>query len=114
MMPSFFRATITRVRAPLVADAYGTADKERDWANATRTTITGCSVQPSSGSEYKLGREAVITTWRLYAPDGTDLLAGDRVIWDEDLYEVDGDPQRWPSATGQIDHVEVLLRRVVG
>jgi hypothetical protein len=113
-MPSFFRATITRVRAPLIADGYGTADKERDWTHASQLVITGCSVQPAGGSEYKIGREAVITTWRLYAPAGTDLVAGDRVIWDEDLYDVDGDPQSWPSATGQLDHVEAILRRVVG
>jgi hypothetical protein len=113
MMPTFARQTITRVRGALVADGYGSLT-ERDWTNAVSTTITGVSLQPMPSSEYERGREAVLTAWRLYAPAGTDLEAGDRIVYDGDTYDIEGDSQNWPSPTGQLDHVEAVLRRVVG
>jgi hypothetical protein len=114
MIPSFWRDTITRVRAPLVTDEYGTLSTERDWAHGVETAIANCSVQPVTSKEYDAGREAVTIRWRIFAPAGTDLLASDRVRFSSVLYELDGDGQAWPSATGGIDHVEALMKRVVG
>ena len=114
MASGLLRDEMTRIRAPLVADEYGTPGTARDWANATETVIDGCSVQPVSGREYDQGREAVTIRWRVYAPVGSDLAAGDRVRFAGELYEVDGPGRDWPSPTGGLDHVEALLKKVVG
>jgi len=114
VIPSFWRDTITRLRAPLIADEYGTPSTARDWGHAVSTSISNCSVQPAASSEYDLGRESVTLRWRVFAPAGTDLAAGDRTLFDGDTYELDGDGQAWPSATGGLDHIEALMKRVVG
>ena len=99
---------VTRIRAALITDDYGTPSAERDWATAVSTTIHGCSVQPVPGAEYELGREAVVSRWRLFAPTGTELLATDRVAWSGATYEIDGDVQAWSN------HTEAFLKRVTG
>lgn len=106
-----WRGSITRIRAALVTDEYGTPTAERDWASATETAINGCSVQPVPGKEYALGREAIVTRWRLFAPGGTDLLATDRVRYGGLIYEVDGDVVTFTEGS---PHVEAVLTRVVG
>ena len=114
-MISFASDTVTVVRAPVVVDRYGA--EVRDWANATRTLLEGCRVQPldsSGGQIIEPRRDAVVTRWRLFAPAGADLVATDRVEWQGGTYEVDGDVQRWSSPTGALAHVEALLRRVEG
>lgn len=113
-MIGFANTSITRLRAPLIADEYGTPSAERDWAHATSTVITGCSIQPLIGAEYEVGREAVTVRWKIYAPAGTSLLAGDRVVYGGETYEVDSDGQEWPSPTGNLDHVQAVLKKVVG
>lgn len=114
MLPSWWRDSITVLKAPLVTDEYGTPGTERDWAAATSTVVEGCSVQPVAGAEYDQGREAVTVRWRVYAPAGTDLRAGDRVVYRGDTYDVEGDGQAWPSATGGLDHVQALMERHAG
>jgi hypothetical protein len=90
------------------SDPYGNAD--RDWSTATSHQVDNCSVQPQEGREETVGRETVVSRWRIYAPDGTDLLATDRVEWDGDLYEVDGEVQRWDFPP--LSHITAMLRRV--
>ncbi|WP_431881573.1 phage head completion protein [Micromonospora chalcea] len=111
-MISYHRDTITVLRAALVDDGYG--NEAPDWANPTRVDVTGCRLQPIPAEDYVLDREAVTTRWRLFAPPGIDLRATDRVEHNGAVYDVDGDPQRWPSPTGRLNHVEALLRRTEG
>lgn len=106
--------TITRLRAPLVADEYGTPASMRDWDNAVETSIAGCFVQPLSSDERTDGREASIERMQLFAPVGTSLEAADRVRFDGALYEIVGPGRVWTSVLGGTDHVEATLRRVVG
>lgn len=115
MLPSWASDVVTVVRAPVVVDRYN--NEVRDWDNATRATVGGCSVQPldsSGGLAITPGRDAVVTRWRLFAPDGVDLLPTDRIGWQGVDYEVDGDLERWSSPSGGLAHAEVLLRRVEG
>lgn len=99
--------TITVLRAPLVEDDYG--NETRDWTAATQSTVSGCSVQPVTGIEVTVARDTIVSRWQLWAPDGTDLVATDRVEFDGAAYEVDGEVQRWnfPPAS----HITALLRR---
>lgn len=112
MSVSFHRDTVTVLRAGLVDDGYG--NQVPDWSDPVRAEVTGCRLQPMPVEDYVLDREAVTTRWRLFAPEGTDLRATDRVEHDGVAYQVEGDPERWPSPTGRLAHVEALLRRTEG
>lgn len=109
----FFNDTITRVRAPLIADKYGAP--RRDWANAVRTVVDEVSVQPDTSAETTGDRSAVVTGWRVFTTRGADidLLSTDRVEIDGLTLEVDGEVARYRIA-GRVHHVEVRLRRVTG
>ncbi len=102
--------TITVVSAPYITDPYGNQGSERDWDNATDTTVSGCSVQGQPSSEFTQDRDAVVIRKELFAPVDTALAAGDRVRWDGDTYDVDGDPQVERHGT-YTDHLYALLRR---
>jgi hypothetical protein len=108
------RQTVTRLRAPLIANEYGLEASKRDWEHAESLEIRGCSVQPSVYPEYDRDREAVTIGWKLYAPTSAGLLASDRIVSDGLTYEIEGEPLTWPSPSGQLDHIEAVLKRVVG
>lgn len=99
--------TVTVRRATTTEDAYG--NPVRNWATASSVTVPGCSVQPVTGDEVTVGRDTVVPRWRLFAPDGTDVLASDRVDWQGGSYDVDGEPQRWDFPP--LSYVEALLRK---
>jgi head-tail adaptor len=98
---------ITVRRASTTEDDYG--NPISDWATASSTTVSGCSVQPLPGLEQTVGRDTVVSRWQLWAPDGTDLTATDRVEWDGNAYDVDGEVQRWDFPP--MSHLTALLRR---
>lgn len=101
--------TVTVWRAPTTTDHRNTI---RDWANAVSHVVDGCSVQPATGSANRVGREAITTKWVVYAPDGADVLASDRVEVNGTRYDVDGSIRLWQ--TGVLDHVEIPLKDVEG
>jgi hypothetical protein len=82
----------------------------------TETDVTGCSVQPTSGSELTDSGELVVTNLTAYLPPGTDVLATDRVRWLGAVYAVNGPPALWHDQTGTPSHVQVqlLLRKGQG
>lgn len=114
-MSRHFQHTIVRVRAPEVVDRYN--NKQRDWANAARTSLVGVNVQPAGSppqsDEDTVGRQTTITGWRLYTPPGmdVDLLETDRVEYEGMTLEVDGKVGRW-RVGGKVHHVEAALREV--
>lgn len=114
MLPSWCRETVTVLRAAYVVDRYGNATTERDWANATARSLSGCSVQPVAGNEVLVDRDAIINRWIIYAPKGSDVLSTDRVVHKGITYEVDGDVRVWTGATGNHDSVQAILQRVEG
>lgn len=123
-LPSFWTDTVDVEQAQLVADADGSnyGNSSLDWANATTTTLEGVHVQPVAVAEQlDPGRDTVTTRWRLRAPADAAaalpagrLQATDRVVWRGDVYEIDGRPEDWPSASGDMDHVAAFLVRTEG
>ena len=108
MLPSFCKDTVTRKRATLV-DSRGT--KRLDWANASTKQIAGCSVQPNTTTRDFDGRLIQVTEdWTLYAPPGSDIVAGDRIEWESMTFEIDGAPMPWKSPTGRVSHMWVRLK----
>ncbi|MBR2838987.1 MAG: hypothetical protein IKE55_09405 [Kiritimatiellae bacterium] len=107
MLPSFFDETVTVTRAPL---ATVRGSQVRDWANAESHAVAGCTVQPSTTSRDFEGRAGQASDeWRLYAPPGADVQAGDRIGCGGRDYEVDGVPYVWKSPTGRVTHMQARL-----
>lgn len=102
---------ITIRRAGTKAADYGNTTT-LDWSTVTETSVSGCSVQPSQAPENTIDRDNVASRWTVWAPSDTDVTAVDRVVYDGDVYDVDGDPQRWGFAP--LDHLVFNLRRSQG
>lgn len=114
-MSLLYPDTVTIVRAPYVVDKYGNTTNQRDWANATRTTVASVSVQPDGSAEEVGDRTSVVTGWRVITSKGRDLpaLSGDRIEFDGMTLEVDGEVGRYRLGP-RIHHAEARLRRVTG
>lgn len=106
--------TVTRLRAPLVEDRYGS--EVRDWDNATESAVTGCIVAPRhEGEDHEDGRQGVIVGFTVYAPAGADILATDRLTIRGDDHEVDGEPGAWVNPWTEItEGIEIHAGRVDG
>jgi len=100
--------TITVVSPGEKAADYGTGT-EPDWENATRTDVEGCSVQPAPSDEFTIDRNTFISRWQVYAPSSIDVSPDDRVEWNGNTYDVDGDVLRWEF--GHLSHVVLNLQR---
>jgi hypothetical protein len=100
--------TITVVRPGTKPADYGTGTQP-DWAAATSTSVDGCSVQPTPAPAYTIDRDSYQSRWTVWAPISTDVDASDRVQWNGDTYDVDGEVQRWEF--GSLAHVVINLRR---
>ena len=110
-MLSFFTDSVTRHR-PGSKTVRGVTIP--DWANETKETISGCSVQPSGTSLDQQGRFAVMDGLTLYAPAGSDIKAGDRIEYGGKTYTIDGDPREWKSPTGVVSTVQCPLKEWEG
>ena len=114
MVPFAAGETVTRLRAPLVADRYG--NLVPDWDNPDRLDIPDCGVAPrTSDEETEQGRQGVIVGITVYAPPGTDILPSDRMEVRGEVWEVVGEVADWRSPyTGWHPGIVVNLRRVEG
>lgn len=113
-LPSWFRETVVRLRAPYITDEYGNEASTRDWDLAVPLDISPCSVQPMIGSEVLDDRDASVNRWIIYAPPGADIKVTDRIVHNGTTYEVRSDIRRWPSASGGLDNTQLELERVDG
>jgi len=93
---------VIRRRAGSITD-HGTTVP--DWSSSTDTTLTDCRVQPLTGDELLANRDATKTLLRLTAPADVDLLASDRMVVDDVVFEV-SDIQRWPAP---LPHTSAML-----
>jgi hypothetical protein len=110
--------TITRLRAALITNARDSS-KERDWAHAASSVITGCMVEPFLLSnqlvqEVSAAREYGSNFLRVWAPAGSDVLYTDRVIYRGITFEVWGPPTPWYDFDDVLSHINFLLRERIG
>lgn len=83
-----------------------------DWENADRLVISQCSVQPSTTTLDQEGRVLGISEgMNAYLPPEADVLASDRIEYEGDVYIIDGEPKRQKSASGNLNHIALSLRR---
>lgn len=104
---------IVRLRAPLVTSDY-TGDEERDWSDDTTIAKRKirADVQPQSTTEVTTQRELVVDRWRVLCPPD-DVISTDRILWNGDVYEVDGDVGLF-LRRGVRHHMEFALKRFQG
>lgn len=112
MLPSWCTQSVTRIR-PGQKTIRGSVVP--DWDNATEEIITGCSVQPASTSLSEDGRVLGIADgWTAYLPESADVIAGDHILFNGNVYEINGEPRVWQSPTGHNNHIMLNLRRFAG
>jgi len=99
---------VARQRAQTVDDH---GESIPDWSDAAEAEIDGCIVQPLTGEELLLNRDANKTLLKLWAPAGTDLLRTDRVKVGDHTYEV-SDIQEWSG--NRLKYLSALLTRWEG
>ena len=109
---SFFRDTVTIIRAPLEkrhgSDYY-------DWNNATSHELEHVQVTAAGTSRDFVGRAESITDRRtLRANYDADIQEGDRVAFEGNLYEIDGEVFHTKSPTGRASSTRCTLMRWKG
>lgn len=106
MLPSWCSDTITVMRPTMVASR-GT--QVPDWSQTTQHTIGGCSVQTGQTSEDRDGRTATALMGTVYLPEGADVRAGDRIVFEGTTYTVQGEPMAWRSPTGAVSNLQARI-----
>lgn len=86
-----------------------------DWDKPNELTIGSCSMQPASTSLNTDGRVLGVSDgYTLYAPLTADIKAGDRIMYNNEPYTINGEPRAWKSPFGAVEHLVVNLMRYYG
>ena len=111
-LPSWAKDTVTRIRAGTVVER-GTIYP--DWDHTTELDISGCSMQPAGTSLSQDGRIQGITDgYTCYLPPGSDVLTGDRIRYNGNIYTINGEPRIWNSPTEIVSSIVLNLERWAG
>ena len=81
----------------------------QDYSNAISHTVDGTSVQFRSTDMSLDQRDSVSVQAVVYFPPGTDVEAGDIVVFDGVEYRIDGAPLPVTSPTGRISHIKASI-----
>lgn len=109
---SFFKDSVTILRAPIVKK---NGAESRDWNNATERILERVQVTAAGTSRDFAGRAENITDARtLRANYDADIQEGDRVVYDGNLYEINGEVFHTKSPTGRASSTRCTLTRWKG
>lgn len=112
MALSFWNDQVTVLRAPLITK---NGMEKRDWENAVPHIIKNVQVTAQATSREFGDRVTQVTDRRtLRANYDADIKPGDRIIWKDDTYEIDGEVFKTPSPTGRISSTRCTLARWEG
>jgi hypothetical protein len=107
--------TATRQRGTAILDPYSGEATGIDWSTPDELDILGGFNPGQSSEPVQDARNSVTTTPEFYAPFGSDVLAGDRLVVRGKTYDVDGDPADWCSPfTGWEPGMVIPLTRTAG
>lgn len=106
---SFFRDTVTRLRAPIESK---NGSDYFDWTQAVELVITNVQVIAQSTSRDFEGRVLNVSDRRtLRAAYDADIKAGDRIVWQGETYEVEGEVFHTKSPSGRVSSTRCTLVR---
>ena len=109
---SFMNDTVAVRRAPLINK---NGMQVFDWNSAVETTVSNVQVTAQSTSRDFEGRVLNVSDRRtLRAPYDADIQAGDRVVWNGEIYEIEGEVFHTKSPTGRISSTRCTLVRFQG
>lgn len=112
MLPSWANDTITRIRP---GKRVIRGSEIFDWSAPDTLEIGGCSVQPAGTALSQDGRIQGITDgYTCYMPPGSDVITGDRIIYNGNTYTINGEPRPWNSPTGRASNIILNLERWSG
>lgn len=112
MIPSFCNQRFTRLRA-LTKEERGS--EVPNWHDAWEEEIFPCSVQPASSSITLDGRVlGVNDNWTVYCNPDTDVKAGDKIVFENQVYLVTNDPRKWQSPTGLVSSLQFTMTKWEG
>lgn len=103
-----FADSVSRLRSTTVEDDYG--NLIRVWSGAT-PVVYAAEVQPLSATENTVDQDRLETRWRMWLYPTADVVATDRIVWDGDTYEIQGDIERW-KIKGRLHHLKAILSKV--
>ena len=106
---SFFRETVTVLRAPIITK---NGSECRDWSSADEITVKNVQVTARASTQDFAGRLQNINDGRtLRANYDADIQEGDRVVYDGNLYEVSGEVFHTKSPGGRASSTRCTLTR---
>ena len=109
---SFFRDTVTRIRAAMKVK---NGLEYADWDNAESLVIENVQVTAAATSREMGERTLNVNDRRTLRADyDADIKAGDRIIWNGDTYDIDGEVFHSKSPTGRISTTRCALMRFTG
>ena len=112
MALSFWKDQVTVLRAPLITK---NGMEKRDWGNAVPHTIKNVQITAQTTSREFGDRVTQVTDRRtLRANYDADIEPGDRIIWNGDTYEIDGEVFHTVSPTGRVSSTRCTLARWEG
>ena len=113
-LPSWANDTVTRIR-PSTTVKRGSIVPDWDPEKVSEKQISGCSMQPGSTTLSQDGRVLGISDgYTCYMPPGSDVTAGDKIVFNNLDYQVIGEPRPWTSPTGMVSSLQVQLERWSG
>lgn len=109
---SFMKDTVKVLRAPVTKK---NGAEIRNWSKPTETTLSNVQVTASSTSRDFEGRALQVDDRRiLRARYNADIQPGDRIQWNGETYEVDGEVFHTKSPTGRVSSTRCTLVRWEG
>lgn len=103
---------ITRLRPGLLELRNG--DEIPDWDDPDELEYVATALAPKASNEVNDGRTAVTTTHELYQAADIDVAATDRLVIDDETFEVVGEPATYRNPFAGFAGTVVQLRKVAG
>jgi hypothetical protein len=112
-MSVIFNHPLQRLRVEVEQDRHGN-DVPGSWDGAQPVAIGLWAVDAGDTDEDVDAREGTVVEYTVRKRGRADLVESDRVVWDGDVYAIEGAIRWQPGPTSRTSHTIVRLRRAEG